>query len=111
MVRARAAAMERPVIACLGLAYKKDVDDLRESPAVRIVGALADAACGTVLAVEPHIDALPPALAERDVALCGLDEAVERADIVVLLVAHGGFLRIDRARLIGKVVIDTRGVW
>ena len=111
MVQARAAAMERPVIACLGLAYKKDVDDLRESPAVRIVGALADAACGSVLAVEPHISVLPPALAGRGVVLCEFEQAIERAHVVVLLVGHRGFLRIDRARLVGKVVIDTRGVW
>ena len=52
-VRERAEALKQPVIACLGLAYKKDVDDLRESPAVEIVHKLAEAKLGELLVVEP----------------------------------------------------------
>lgn len=99
-------------IACLGLSYKADIDDLRESPAVKIVKSLALDKIGEVLIVEPHIRALPEELKN----LCGLklvemDAALDQSGIVVLLVDHQPFKAIDRARLQGKVVIDTRGVW
>jgi UDP-N-acetyl-D-mannosaminuronic acid dehydrogenase len=58
-VRERAAALKRPVIACLGLSYKKDVDDLRESPAIEIVRQLAEEDVGELLIVEPHISLCP----------------------------------------------------
>ena len=110
-VRERAAALKRPVIACLGLAYKKDVDDLRESPAVEIVARLAEAKLGELLVVEPHIAALPPALAELGLELADFDAALERANLVLLLVDHQAFLQVDRDLLKDKFVIDTRGAW
>ena len=77
-VRERAAALKQPVIACLGLSYKKDVDDLRESPAVEIVRRLAQDNVGELLIVEPHIAKLrecghPPApgVNERHKLLAG----------------------------------------
>lgn len=63
------------------------------------------------LVVEPHIDVLPDPLNGIGVELVGLSEAVERADVVVLLVDHRQFKELDRARLAGKRVIDTRGTW
>lgn len=110
-VRERAAALKRPVIACLGLAYKKDVDDLRESPAVEIVARLAEAKLGELLVVEPHIAALPPGLAELGLELADFDAALERANLVLLLVDHQAFLQVDRDLLKDKFVIDTRGAW
>lgn len=110
-VRERAAALKRPVIACLGLAYKKDVDDLRESPAVEIVRKLAHAALGELLVVEPYISRLPPELAELGLALHDFDAALERANLVLLLVDHMSFLQVDRDLLKDKFVIDTRGAW
>ncbi len=111
-----AAGMERPRVACLGLAYKADIDDLRMSPAVRVVEALAKEMEGEwdaeVLVVEPHIEALPDELEGiPGLGLVSLDEAIERADIVVLLADHRTFKALDRARLDGKAVIDTRGAW
>ena len=111
-----AAGMERPRVACLGLAYKADIDDLRMSPAVRVVEALAKEIAGQgdaeVMVVEPHIKALPDALAGiPGLALVPLDEAIEGADIVVLLADHRPFKVLDRTLLDGKVVIDTRGTW
>lgn len=100
----------QPVIACLGLAFKANIDDLRESPAMEITQHLAEKRLGRVLAVEPHVTELPAALCGR-VELATLTEAVAAADVVVLLVAHRSFLEIDRARLAGKVVIDCCGAW
>ena len=110
-VRERAAALKQPVIACLGLAYKKDVDDLRESPAVEIVRKLAEAKLGELLVVEPHIGRLPTELAALGLELHDFDAALERANLVLLLVDHQGFLQVDRDVLKDKFVIDTRGVW
>jgi UDP-N-acetyl-D-mannosaminuronic acid dehydrogenase len=110
-VRERAAALKQPVIACLGLTYKKDVDDLRESPALEIVRQLAEEEIGELLVVEPHISRLPPELADRGLALHDFDQALERANLVLLLVDHMSFLQVDRDVLKDKFVIDTRGVW
>ena len=90
-IRQRAAELKHPVIACLGLSYKPNVDDLRDSPAVEIVRRLAEERVGEILVVEPHIAALPPELAAHGLALHDFDRAVERANLVVLLVDHMSF--------------------
>ena len=77
-VRERAAELKQPVIACLGLSYKKDVDDLRESPAVEIVRRLAEERVGELLVVEPHISKLPDELGELGLTLQDFDRAVGR---------------------------------
>jgi UDP-N-acetyl-D-mannosaminuronic acid dehydrogenase len=101
-----------PVIACLGLAFKANVDDLRESPALEIAEELSHLDVGQLLVVEPHISQLPPQLAEVDGArLCGLNEALADADIVALLVDHDQFRGVKEPVLRGKVVFDTRGIW
>lgn len=110
-VRKCAAALRRPVIACLGLSYKKDVDDLRESPAVQIVQRLAEEDIGEILVVEPHIFSLPADLSRLGLGLNDFDQALERANVVLLLVDHMAFMQVDRALLKDKFVIDTRGVW
>jgi UDP-N-acetyl-D-mannosaminuronic acid dehydrogenase len=107
----KASRFKAPVIACLGLAFKADVDDLRESPAVDIVQHLAEGGAGELLVVEPHVSELPKALTGGAVKLVGLKEAIVRADIVVILVNHRSFLSLDRSLVRDKVVIDTRGVW
>ncbi|MGN7979847.1 UDP-N-acetyl-D-mannosamine dehydrogenase [Burkholderia sp. 22313] len=98
-----------PVIACFGLAFKADIDDLRESPAVGIVRELANREIGQVIAVEPNIRQLPASL-EGHVVLGEVADALARADIVVILVDHRQFKRIDPMKLHTKIVIDTRGL-
>lgn len=108
-VRQAARRFREPVIACLGLAFKADIDDLRESPAVEIVEALAEDAGATLLVVEPNIDALPTSLEGR-VQLCALNTALAEADVIVILVDHASFRCMDPMRLQTKVVLDTRGM-
>jgi UDP-N-acetyl-D-mannosaminuronic acid dehydrogenase len=111
-VKAAAAEFNQPVIACLGLAYKANIDDLRESPAMEIVRELATEAVGYVLAVEPHISSLPASLDSLgNIELVELAVALKKADILVLLVDHQAFKTIDREQLKGTTVIDTRGIW
>ncbi len=107
VAQVRAAASEGGVVACLGLAFKANVDDLRESPAVEIVAHLAKAGL-KVLAVEPHVRVLPESLQGR-AELVSLDNALARAEVVVLLVDHRAFASLTLAQLAGKKLIDTRG--
>jgi UDP-N-acetyl-D-mannosaminuronic acid dehydrogenase len=109
-VKACAERFRSPVIACLGLAFKADVDDLRESPAMDIVQHLVADKVGRVIVAEPHISELPVTL-KGSVDLASIDAAVAAADVVVLLVNHKEFLEFNRRNLEGKAVIDTRGVW
>ena len=114
-VRGAVQGVVDPTIAVLGLAFKPDIDDLRESPARKIAGRLADEfAESDVLVVEPHIDELPKELANRrNVSLVVLPDAVAKADVVVLLVDHTAFKEADAATLglAGRALVDTRGVW
>lgn len=97
-------------VACLGLAYKPDVDDLRESPAVEITAKLADKGYA-VSVVEPHIETLPKKLSDVDnIVLSSLEDALEAADIIVVLVGHSAF-RDAGVDLTDKTVIDTIGLW
>lgn len=110
-IKEKAARFKDPVIACLGLAFKANVDDLRESPAVKIVMQLAQDRVGQILAIEPYIRALPLPLSNLDVELVDLNTGLDQADIVVLLVDHRSFADVDRDFLKDKIVIDTRGLW
>ncbi|KZL17220.1 UDP-N-acetyl-D-mannosamine dehydrogenase [Pseudovibrio sp. WM33] len=97
-------------VACFGLAFKPDIDDLRESPALQIVDSLIDNADLDVLTVEPNIHELPKRFIGRT-TLVGEDVAMQEADILVMLVDHKQFREIDVELLNTKVVIDTRGIW
>jgi len=102
---------DTPTIACLGLTFKADIDDLRESPALEIVEHLARDNRGTLLVVEPHIKALPKSLDDAGVELVSTSYACEQADIIVILVNHKDFYNLDKKYLADKVVIDTRGIY
>jgi UDP-N-acetyl-D-mannosaminuronic acid dehydrogenase len=107
------ATTSNPVVACLGLAFKANIDDLRESPAVEVTQKVAQRLPGaTVLAVEPHVTSLPEQLRALDnVILAEPLEAIGKADVVVLLVDHTAFKSISPSDLAGKATIDTRGLW
>lgn len=97
-------------IACFGLAFKPDIDDLRESPAVTISQQVAATHPGPVLAVEPNIEELPSKLADK-LALNNVEQALAEADVIVLLVDHKEFKGIAKTILVSHKVVDTRGVW
>lgn len=101
------------VVAALGIAFKRDIDDLRESPSLDIVNKLATRNPGLdIRVVEPNVDRLPSALADLDnVSKHSAVDAIRAADVVLLLVDHAEFTSIDRGLLKGKKIIDTRGVW
>lgn len=102
----------QPVVACLGLAFKPDIDDLRESPAMEIVQLLAQRKIARLLVVEPHVSQRPAAFDGLDsVEFVPLHEALERSNVVAMLVNHREFYGITKQQLEGKRVIDTRGVW
>lgn len=109
----KARRFRSPTIACLGLTFKANVDDIRESPAIEVVGLIAKALPDVeVLAADPFVTTIPKLLAGYDnLHLESAHAAVERADIVVLLVEHDPFKAIRHTRLGGKVVYDTRGAW
>ena len=100
-------------VAVLGLAFKADIDDLRESPALNIAVDLAEELEGiTFHAVEPNISELPKRLKGFDnVTLTALDDAITKADVVLLLVDHKEFKALGTNFLEGKTVIDTKGTW
>lgn len=111
--KAAEAVGSAPVIATLGLAFKANIDDLRESPSIGITAELAEQLPGAkLLVVEPHVEALPAALRERaNVELVATEEAIAQADVIVVLVDHDEFKSISPAAYAGKTVIDSRGIW
>lgn len=96
-------------IAVFGLAFKPDIDDLRESPALDIAVKLAGRHPGRVLAVEPHISVLPAKLDASKLILVDLPTASAQADIAVLLVDHKPFK--DHSLPSHMKIIDTKGIW
>ncbi len=90
-------------VACLGLAYKPDIDDLRESPAVEIVDRLQKVPGIELRVVEPNLSS------HHKYELSSLDEAISESDLILILVAHSKFRSIPPEQLAGKNVIDACG--
>ncbi len=97
-------------IACLGLTFKPNIDDLRESPALAITAWLANENIANILAVEPNIKRLQEKYS-HNIELVSIEKALSTADIILLLVDHKEFKAIDRKIVSEKIVIDTRGIW
>lgn len=102
-----------PVVAALGIAFKNDIDDLRESPSLEIVKRLGvDNPELDIRVVEPNVEELPQVLKNlSNLTKQDCEEAITAADVVLLLVNHKEFVALDQAVLHGKTVIDTKGIW
>jgi UDP-N-acetyl-D-mannosaminuronic acid dehydrogenase len=98
-------------IACLGLAFKSNIDDLRESPALEIAQQVGLMGFAKLILVEPNINKIPQGFDPKTTELIGLESALTAADVVVLLVDHTPFKEMDLGILSGKQVVDTRGIW
>ena len=97
-------------IACFGLAFKPNIDDLRESPAMTVAHLIAEWHSGSTLVVEPHVAEIPARLA-HEAALVSTQDALQQADIIVMLVDHAQFRAIDASEITQQWIIDTKGVW
>jgi len=78
----------KAIIACMGLAFKPDIDDLRESPALYIASRLKEEGL-TILAVEPNIPS------HKTFKIINYKDAIETADIITFLVAHKEFKKLN----------------
>ena len=92
-----------PKIACMGLSYKPDIDDLRESPSIEIVDKLTSMNFD-VISVEPNISH------HDKYKLTKYNQAIKNADILVYLVAHKEFNKKDLNSMPDKKILDFCGV-
>ncbi len=107
-LEAAASILRKPVrISCLGITFKANIDDIRESPALAIIKKLANEKAFKLNVIDPHV---------KESAVAGFelsrlsDEIIYNSDVVLLLVDHAEFKGISSKALEGKIVIDTRGV-
>lgn len=98
-------------VACLGLAFKANIDDFRESPALKVAAALAQRFGERVRVVEPYADRLPTAFDGTGAVLTDLDTAIETCATMVVLVDHDLFRSVPLDERAAKRVYDTRGIW
>jgi UDP-N-acetyl-D-mannosaminuronic acid dehydrogenase len=94
----------KPKITCLGLAFKPNIDDLRESKALEIVETLITEGCELIV-VEPNIQS------HKNLKILNLFDAIEQADLICLLVKHREFLEPEvKKKLMKREVLDFCGV-
>ncbi|AAR35231.1 UDP-N-acetyl-D-mannosamine dehydrogenase [Geobacter sulfurreducens] len=105
-IKTKATRFKHPVIGCLGITFKANIDDLRESPALEIVRDLMASDVGHILVCDPHCTNM-----ELEFPIVELNEVVVSADILVVLVDHQEFKNIRPDTLKEKIIIDTRGIW
>jgi UDP-N-acetyl-D-mannosaminuronic acid dehydrogenase len=100
-----------PVVGCFGATYKRDVEDMRESPSLEIIKLLVGNSDIRVIVCDPLIKALPSDLREQNrVSLMSMDETCDQADIVAFLVGHRQFRQMHPNRFLNKIVVDAIGL-
>jgi UDP-N-acetyl-D-mannosaminuronic acid dehydrogenase len=111
--RADALIAARPdaPVACLGLAFKANIDDFRESPALHVAEQLVARHGSRIRIVEPYARTLPETLAKAGATLIDIDTALETCPILIVLVDHDVFRSVPLAERADKLVYDTRGIW
>jgi UDP-N-acetyl-D-mannosaminuronic acid dehydrogenase len=95
----------------MGLAFKANIDDFRESPAVKVAAELATRFGGRIHIVEPYAAQLPKEFAGTSASLIDVDTALLECDMLITLVDHDAFKAIPLAERSGKIVYDVRGIW
>jgi len=98
-------------ISCLGLSFKPNIDDLRESPALQVATEISNIGFDYQYLVEPNINYLPDEFLNKNCSLEQLDLSIEKSDIILVLVDHEEFRVLDKKKLLGKLIIDTKGIW
>ena len=103
--------VREPCVACLGLSYKPDVDDLRESPAIAVIENLLAAGVQPILVHDPYIQTLPPEIQKSAVKMSELEALLQKANILVLLTNHQQYHRLNALDFAGKIIIDPSGAF
>jgi len=104
--------IDTPRIAFFGMTFKPNIDDFRESPSLEIVQAVSNKLIDVeILVVEPYAINLDMLNNSTNTNLVELDEAIEKANILVMLVDHDIFHEVSSEKFIGKKIIDSRGCW
>jgi UDP-N-acetyl-D-mannosaminuronic acid dehydrogenase len=98
-------------VACLGLSFKANVDDLRGSPALQVAKALAERYSRRIKIVEPYIKRLPGDIATTGAEFVCLREALASCEVAIVLVDHEDFRSIPLGERRHLAVLDTRGIW
>ena len=104
-------SFEEVSICLLGISYKANSDDLRESPSLDILKKLIKLKLKTINIVEPNVDHLPGIQGVENIKLLGLKEGIENSDLIVSLVDHKEFKGINKKILEDKILLDTIGIF
>ena len=98
-------------VTCLGLSYKPDVDDFRESPAIEIIKYLIDSEIEKIVVNDPFMNQLPSVIASNKVKCMDLKHAINESSIIGLLVGHTDYSTLSKTDFQNKTLIDPSGFY
>ena len=100
------------IIACFGLSYKANIDDIRESPSLKIIKKISRYNFKKILLVDPYVKKHPLLINNiNKLVMCNIRDAIKKADIILFLVDHKEFKKINKENLKNKIIIDTKGIF